>query len=190
MTDARTLRAFTHPLRISLMEALRGHGPLTATQAAEIVGDSPSNCSFHLRSLASVGVVEECASPDGRQRPWRLVKGSISFGQDGSPESQLAMATAVEVLHGNAIKGLSRWIQQAEEAPEEWREAWFDSNLTIAVTAEELTRIRRQLTAILKPYTDRRQARSDLPGEVPVRITTYGYPIRITTEEPPSDHRH
>jgi predicted transcriptional regulator len=179
LNDAKSLRAFAHPLRIELIEALRAEGPLTATRAAELVGDSPSNCSFHLRALAGFGLVERCAGPDGRQRPWRIVQGGLSFGQDGTAEARVARTAAVEVMHAHAIKALSRWMQQSEDAPADWQDAWFDANSTISVTAEELARIGRQMTAILKPYSDRRLQRPAQPGEAPVRVATYGFPVRI-----------
>ena len=55
LDDARTLRALAHPLRVELMDQLTFRGPLTATQCAELVGESPSSCSFHLRTLAKYG---------------------------------------------------------------------------------------------------------------------------------------
>ena len=58
VTDAKTMRALAHPVRISLIELLIIAGPMTATQAAEKIGESPSTCSFHLRQLAKYGFVE------------------------------------------------------------------------------------------------------------------------------------
>ncbi len=144
-----------------------------------MVGDSPSNCSFHLRALAGFGLVERCAGPDARQRPWQIVQGGVSIGQDGTTESRVARAAAVEVMHAHGIKALNRWIQQADDASAEWQEAWFDATSTISVTAEELARIGRQINAILKPYSDRRGQRPGQPGEAPVRVVTYGFPLRI-----------
>ena len=52
LTDPRALRALAHPIRMSLVGMLRVHGPLTATRAAELLGESSASCSFHLRQLA------------------------------------------------------------------------------------------------------------------------------------------
>ena len=73
ITDPKAMRALAHPLRLTLLEQLGRAGTLTATQAAEIVGESPANCSFHLRTLAKYGFVEEAATGQGRERPWRRV---------------------------------------------------------------------------------------------------------------------
>ncbi|MGA7362323.1 MAG: helix-turn-helix domain-containing protein [Candidatus Dormiibacterota bacterium] len=49
MSDAQTMRALSHPVRQALIETLTLDGPLTATQASERIGESPTTCSFHLR---------------------------------------------------------------------------------------------------------------------------------------------
>src|SRR3984885_1511212 len=71
LTDPRALRAMAHPIRLSLIGLLRREGPLTATQAGELIGESSASCSFHLRQLAKYGLVEEAGGGHGRERPWR-----------------------------------------------------------------------------------------------------------------------
>ena len=71
VSDARTFRALGHPVRLALLETLVIEGPLTATEAAEQIGESPTTCSFHLRQLARYGFVEEAGGGKGRARPWR-----------------------------------------------------------------------------------------------------------------------
>jgi predicted transcriptional regulator len=70
LTDPRALRALAHPLRISLVGLLRREGPLTATRAGGLLGESSASCSFHLRQLAKYGLVEEAGGGKGRERPW------------------------------------------------------------------------------------------------------------------------
>ena len=65
VNDPKTLRALTHPVRLALLEALALEGPLTATAAGELIGESPTTCSFHFRQLAKYGFVEEAASGPG-----------------------------------------------------------------------------------------------------------------------------
>ena len=52
LTDPKAMRALAHPLRWALLEALAHAGTLTATQASEMLGESPANGAFHLRTLA------------------------------------------------------------------------------------------------------------------------------------------
>src|SRR5215831_7968530 len=67
--DPRMMRALAHPLRVALIEAIgqADTGTLTATEASDLLGESPANCAFHLRTLAKYGFVEEAgAAASGR----------------------------------------------------------------------------------------------------------------------------
>src|ERR1700678_1402201 len=72
VSDARTMRALAHPVRIALIEVLMLGGAMTATEAGERIGESPTTCSFHLRQLAKYGLAEEAGGGRGRARPWRM----------------------------------------------------------------------------------------------------------------------
>src|SRR6202046_5824535 len=79
LTDARTMRALTHPVRVAMLEALTLGGAMTATELGEQIGESPTTCSFHLRQLAKYGWVEEAGGGKGRSRPWRLTSSGMQF---------------------------------------------------------------------------------------------------------------
>jgi DNA-binding transcriptional ArsR family regulator len=74
--DAAGLRALAHPVRLELLDLLRSHDALTATECAELIGSSPKSCSYHLRYLARHGLVQEvpAARGDARERHWRRVE--------------------------------------------------------------------------------------------------------------------
>ena len=59
LRDARAIRALAHPARLAVMDALTGRATITATEAAEVAGLSPSAMSYHLRALAKWGIVRE-----------------------------------------------------------------------------------------------------------------------------------
>lgn len=61
-----------HPVRIALLDLLAEHGTLTSTQAAALLGQSSGLCSFHLRQLAELGLIEEAPHRGGKARPWQL----------------------------------------------------------------------------------------------------------------------
>jgi predicted transcriptional regulator len=195
LRDARSLRAFAHPLRVKLMSALRSYGPLTATQAAEYVGDSPSNCSFHLRTLGSFGVIEQVPGSDNRSRPWRAVRGSVSFDPDDSAESRAAWEAASDVLHATSMDELAAWIRVQPDQRPPWHDGWFDSSVTAPMTAEELGRLGKQISALLQPFVDRKHSRADRgepllqSGELPARVLAIGFPNTLPRpEEPPVEH--
>ena len=72
LSDPRELTALAHPVRMAIIELLTISGPLTATELADRLDESPANCSWHLRKLAQHGFVEEAEGGKGRQRPWQV----------------------------------------------------------------------------------------------------------------------
>ncbi|GMA33835.1 ArsR/SmtB family transcription factor [Demequina litorisediminis] len=53
ITDPSELRALAHPVRFALLDLLAA-GPLTATQCGERLGQTPANCSYHLRQARAL----------------------------------------------------------------------------------------------------------------------------------------
>src|SRR5947209_7487871 len=101
LTDPRMMRALAHPARIAIWTHLGMHGPATATECAEIAGLSPSACSYHLRTLARYGFVEEdpASAADGRERPWRARM--IAFNIDHAPGTPAVTQVASRLLVEN-----------------------------------------------------------------------------------------
>lgn len=71
LTDPAVLESLAHPVRLDVLNHLMSDGPATASVCARAVGDTPSNCSYHLRVLERHGLVASGESADGRERPWR-----------------------------------------------------------------------------------------------------------------------
>lgn len=70
--DPRALRAMAHPARQRIITELIAGRVMTATEASELVGLSPSAVSHHLRALERYGIAERAeAGDDARTRPWR-----------------------------------------------------------------------------------------------------------------------
>ena len=139
LTDPRAMRAMAHPVRLALLEALSHHGQLTATEAAEIVGESPSNCSFHLRQLAKYGFVEEADGGTGRQRPWRSVHTGMRFTDvQEDPETALAAGTLARVFHERWLERARAGMDRRQYLPEEWRRVTGSDQMTLYVTPEEM----------------------------------------------------
>src|SRR5258705_7140018 len=88
ISEPQAMAALTHPVRLDLLTHLMAQGPATASQCARAVGDTPSNCSYHLRVLARYGLVGPDESTDARERPWRaLVTGFSVEGFADEPRS-------------------------------------------------------------------------------------------------------
>jgi predicted ArsR family transcriptional regulator len=91
LADPLAMRALAHPVRLALIELLAVLDTVTATQASELLGESPANCAFHLRTLAKYGFVEEAGGGRGRERPWKAADRDISITSvHADPQAALA----------------------------------------------------------------------------------------------------
>ncbi|MGN6743151.1 MAG: ArsR/SmtB family transcription factor [Amnibacterium sp.] len=181
--DATTLRALAHPVRLALIEHLTVRGPLTATEAAELVGESPSACSFHLRQLAKYGFVEEAGQGAGRRRPWRITSIGMTIDSDaGDPAARRAGAEVVRLLRDRQLERYRRWAAERASWPEQWRRAAIDDEYAFWVTPEELDALHEELGARL--FALGRERLSDPasrpPGALPVELLLLAYPIEGT----------
>ncbi len=150
LTDARTLRAVAHPLRLSIIEQLTIHGPLTATALGDRLDETPANCSWHLRKLAEHGFVEEAEGGTGRQRPWQVTHVGMTWG-DAEPGADVALAAQAlsDVLLDRELARLrdSQARVRSDAAP--WRAAATSSQSMLWLTSGELDEINQALRALL-----------------------------------------
>ena len=179
LSDPKTMRALAHPTRLALLEAILREGPLTATEAANLLDDSPGNISWHLGILAKYGYIEEVGAK-GRRRPWRLA----SLGASFSPANEEArdFAAAEEALETTVLE-MSRaryrqWQASRHAFGAEWRRASFTNVSIEYLTAEELDALSNEFTALLQRYSDRAVDRAQRPRDaLPVQVTAMGHPL-------------
>ena len=182
ITDARTLRALTHPVRIALLEALSLGGAMTATEVGEQISESPTTCSFHLRQLAKYGFVEEAGGGKGRARPWRMTTiGMRVAGVHDDPEYELAAGALSRMLRERQISRYWTWLESNARYPREWRDAAGSSESVIYMTAGELKEFNDELMAMLLPrFRERLTDPAKRPGgAVPVEFLLFSYPIGL-----------
>jgi DNA-binding transcriptional ArsR family regulator len=180
VSDAQTFRALGHPVRLALLEALVIEGPLTATEAAERIGESPTTCSFHLRQLARYGFVEEAGGGKGRARPWRLSTiGMQSASVHDDPETEIAAAALAGLTRERQLKRYRTWLDTRASYPKEWREAANEGDYLFWLTPEELAELNRELAEILIPLARERltEPGSRPAGAVPVELLLFTYPV-------------
>jgi DNA-binding transcriptional ArsR family regulator len=156
LTDPRALRALAHPIRIELVGLLRTEGPLTATRAAELLGESSGTCSFHLRQLAKYGLVEEAGGGKGRERPWRATAMFTSWpGVAENPEVAAASGLLSQVVAEYWFEHLMRWLEARPGEPEEWQSAEHFGDTILYVTADELKELARADRALVDRFLER-----------------------------------
>jgi DNA-binding transcriptional ArsR family regulator len=187
ITDVRTLRALAHPVRIALIEELPINGPMTATEAAEGIGESPTTCSFHLRQLAKYGFVEEAGGGKGRSRPWRMTSVGMSFTSNpADPETQLATNAVTQMFRERQFARYQSWLETRHAFPPAWRKAAADNRFLFYLTAAELEELSEELDRLLMPrFMERITDPARRPaGSVPVEMTLLAYPIRLPAAGP------
>ncbi|HEY3775108.1 MAG TPA: helix-turn-helix domain-containing protein [Solirubrobacteraceae bacterium] len=180
VNDARTLKALAHPVRVALMEALSVEGPITATEAGDQIGESPTTCSFHLRQLAKYGLVEEAGGGKGRSRPWRLANRGLNISSDNDdPEAAVAAGTLARLWRENQLRRLEHWRDTRSSYPREWRSASTHSESLMWLTAEELKELNEQLLEILMTRFEERRTDPSLrpEGSLPVETLLFNYPV-------------
>jgi DNA-binding transcriptional ArsR family regulator len=182
LTDARVMRAMAHPTRMDLMELVAREGELTATEAGEMLGLTPANCSFHLRQLAKYGFVEEGEPRPGRARPWRIGSVRHSWDEAGADSETDAAAKALtSVVLGRDIARLHEWIEGRHEVDPAWRKAAFMTDSLLYLTRAELEELGLSITEQVLAFSDRIDPSRRPDGAVPVQFLTAGFPLPPTT---------
>jgi predicted transcriptional regulator len=179
LTEPRELRAMTHPVRLALLEVLNLHDALTATEAGELIGESPTTCSFHLRQLAKYGFVEEAGAAAGRRRPWRLAVRNVSFSSSsGDPEMGAASSALEHLLLERWFGRFEQWLRTRASFPQEWQEAAMTGEFLVHLTPDELNEIQEEMFAVIRRFHERNADPSLRPeGSRAVEIVAFGYPF-------------
>lgn len=164
--DPKALRALAHPARQRVINELFNGEVLTATEAADLCGLTPSAMSYHLRALEKWGIIErDEATGDGRERPWRSVAEHITVSPVAHQGAGVAASAAF--LHPWAQE-VTQGIERAAEVitADGADERTMMSRGRLWLTAAEAKALHRELEAVLKPYKKRTRANHP-DGSVP-----------------------
>ncbi|GAB3073738.1 helix-turn-helix domain-containing protein [Intrasporangium mesophilum] len=119
LATSNELRALSHPLRLDILEQLTLRGPMTASDLGAALGETPANCSWHLRKLAEHGFVEETGDGLGRRRPWRVSRVGLTWDEtaDDSPGYRAAgQALAAQLVD----REVARWRRNLAAGQRNW----------------------------------------------------------------------
>lgn len=181
LTDARAIRALAHPARLAVLDALNQRATLTATEAAEIAGLSPSAMSYHLRALAKWGIVRAAdtagADADGRERRWERAGAGLTFDP---PDHGADAATAFIASHylDQTRSQLTNWLEHQQGETDFWRENSVLAYRETWLTEQQALDVRRIADALVsKDETSQRAGAERPPGARRVRLSFLMFPI-------------
>jgi predicted transcriptional regulator len=179
LTDPKAMRALAHPVRMSLLELLETTGTLTATQASELLGESPANCAFHLRTLAKYGFVREAGGGRGRERPWKRAYTQIQVtSEQEDPRATVTAGMLQRVWLDRVLERARNRLTSTDGLPAAWKYTQEASQTFQFLTPEETKELAGEVLGVLKRYEDRRDDPSRRPdGALPVEFLFFGYPL-------------
>jgi DNA-binding transcriptional ArsR family regulator len=163
VTDAASLKALAHPVRLALLELLVTDGPKTASQAGTELGETPANCSWHLRKLAEHGFVREVTGVAGRSRPWRAVAEGLSWDDDGDAEATAAGEGLLDIVLERELQRLRAARAAAPAEPEEWRHAVNVNQSKAWLTAQEAQELSEAMVELFLTHSERITDRAQRP---------------------------
>ncbi|HEY6780357.1 MAG TPA: helix-turn-helix domain-containing protein [Thermoleophilaceae bacterium] len=160
LRDPRALKALAHPLRGKLLASLRMDGPATASMLGRRYDESSGMTSYHLRTLARYGFVED--DPErrngGRERWWRAVHATTTWSpetfRDGEPGAEEAMRAFLERVGWDYVRYYQRWVTELGS----WSPAWQDAALTtdrfLRLTPRQLAALHAEFAQLIARYAE------------------------------------
>lgn len=155
VTDPVRIRALAHPVRLELLDYLDEAGSATATECAAAIGASVASCSYHLRTLAKHGYIEQVSRP-GREKPWKVVSRSRSQAIDPNvPGSVHAVAATAALEADRQLNRIQSWLRRAPELPPEDVNVSTVFGAGFYATHEEITEFREGLWKLAERFEGR-----------------------------------
>lgn len=181
LIDAGGLKALAHPLRVQMLDRLADHGPATASQLAQRLGESSGTTSYHLRFLARHGLVEEAPEQGNRRdRYWRARPGGYTLQSSrlrDDPESAADLRVAAGELWRPYARQIETWFRTAEAWGDRWTDASVNTMARFEATPEEVAELRDAVFEVLHAHADRLRQRTPPDGSVRVTAQFHVFPL-------------
>ena len=177
--DSNALQVLAHPLRSRLLTALRVNGPATATALAETLQTNTGATSYHLRKLASVGLVEETDQGRGRERWWRAateMHGWTERDVAGDPDGAAAADWLRRYYLRSFIDRYESWLDAQAAWPLDWRDVAGASDVVLRLTPARLAAFQAEFEAMYERYRDGEAADDDADKRV-IQVYLYAFPF-------------
>ena len=178
--DPRGLKVLAHPLRSRLLSALREHGPATATALAERLGTNTGATSYHLRKLASVGLVEETKDGHGRERPWRAateMHGWTERDAVGDPDAEAASDWLRRFYLATFVERYGSWLDTHGSWPLAWQDVAGSSDYALRLSPAALAAFAADVEGLFERYRSAPPTTDDAEGTELVQVYLYAFPL-------------
>jgi DNA-binding transcriptional ArsR family regulator len=176
--DVRALRALAHPLRMSLLAALRSDGPSTASRLADRLGESSGATSYHLRQLAGFGFVEEVPGEGtGRERWWRAMHRSTRWSSEellAQPGGREAVDELSDRIVAHQRRMLAAFATEREDLDDDWRAARSLNDWALRVSPARAGELAGELNAVVQRWRDTQEE----PDQPLVHVLLDLFPLR------------
>ena len=177
--DTKAIRVLAHPLRSRLLTLLRMHGPATATDLARQLDTNTGATSYHLRKLASVGLVAETEDGRGRERPWRAAtefhgwtEGEVAY----DPDAKAASDWLRRFYLRSFVEGYEAWLDVQDSWPMAWQDATGGSDFALRLTPSQLEALNGDIQALYERFRSVPEPAPDDDAQV-VQVQVYAYPL-------------
>jgi len=190
LQDPRELAALAHPVRLGIMELLTVSGPLTATELADRLDETPANCSWHLRKLAEHHFVEEAGGGIGRQRPWQVRSVGLAWDESGASPSEVRAGRALEqmLLERQVTRFHEARARLHDDGDEGWAQAAQATQAASWLTLDELDELNAEIRSVLERYGERLVDPSRRPpGSRLCELVAWGAPLLLPGVEATPD---
>jgi len=153
--DTKAITVLAHPLRSRLLTLLRIHGPATATDLARQLETNTGATSYHLRKLASVGLVEETEDGRGRERPWRAATDFHGWTEHeiaNDADAKAASDWLRRYYLRSFVERYEAWLDVEPSWPMAWRDVAGASDFALRLTPSRLAELNADIQALYQRY--------------------------------------
>lgn len=180
--DTKAITVLAHPLRSRLLTLLRVHGPATATDLASQLDTNTGATSYHLRKLASVGLVEETKDGHGRERPWRAateMHGWTEHEVAYDPDAKAASDWLRRYYLRSFVERYERWLDVEASWPMEWQDTAGASDFAVRLTPARLEALNADIQALHERYRELADSEPTPEGgdEQLVQVQIHAFPF-------------
>ena len=162
ISDPKVLRAIAHRVRNRILSELSAVGPMRAADLAAALDIPANQASFHLRTLAKYGLIEEAPEEarDGRDRVWKVAAGegfSINLREiEEAPGGAAVGAIVRRDVAGRAHDAVESALAFAS-LPKDERVHVTIADMALQLTKDEAKQFSEELTAFVDEWRHRTQ---------------------------------